>query len=86
MAPYALVLHEEAARRLATASRSEQRQLGAVLDELKVSPFRKGDLQEQDAHARTNEILVVGDWLVTFWVDHAVREIRIVRLESAEDI
>ena len=59
--------------------------MSAVLDELKGSPFRKGDLQEQDARGRANEILVAGDWLVTFWVDHAVREIRIVRLESAED-
>ena len=85
MAPYALVLHEEAARRLAVASRAEQRRLGVILDELKASPFRNGDLQEPDLQGRVNEILIAGDWLVTFWVDHAVREIRIVRLESAED-
>lgn len=58
---------------------------GAILEELKGSPFRKGDLQEQDTHGRDNEIMIAGDWLVTFWVDHAVREIRVVRLESAED-
>ncbi len=85
MAPYALVLHEEAARRLVTASRAEQQRVGAILDELKGSPFRKGDLQERDAVGRENEIMVVGDWLVTFWVDHAVREIRVVRIESSED-
>jgi hypothetical protein len=59
--------------------------VGAILDKLKVSPFRKGDLQEPDLQGRANEILIAGNWLVTFWVDHAVREIRIVRLESAED-
>lgn len=85
MAPYSLVLHEEAARRLAAASRVEQRRVGVILDELKGAPFRKGDLREQDARGRDNEILLTGDWLVTFWVDHAVREIRVVRLESAED-
>ncbi len=85
MAAYALVLHEDAARRLAIASRAEQRRLGTILDGLKTAPFRKGDLQERDGHGRTNEVLVDGDWLVTFWVDHAVREIRIVRVESAED-
>lgn len=85
MAPYALVLHEEAAHRLFAASRAEQRRVGAIFDELKSSPFRKGDLQEQDARGRENEIMVAGDWLVTFWVDHAVREIRVVRIESSED-
>ncbi len=85
MAPYALVLHEEAARRLAAASRPEQRRLGSILDGLKDAPFRKGDLQERDGLGRDNEILVDGDWLVTFWVDHAVREIRVVRVESADD-
>ncbi|MDP3073411.1 MAG: hypothetical protein Q8N18_24175 [Opitutaceae bacterium] len=73
MAAYELVLHEEAARRLAIASRSEQRRLGTMLDGLKAAPFRKGDLQERDALGRANEILVDGDWLVTFWVDHALR-------------
>ena len=85
MASYALVLHEEAARRLVGATRVEQSHVGKILDELKHSPFRKGDLQEQDAPGRENEIVVVGDWLVTFWADHATREIRVVRLESAED-
>jgi hypothetical protein len=85
VSPYALVLHEEAARRLAGASRAEQRRLGMILEGLKTTPFRKGDLQERDGRGRDNEILVDGDWLVTFWVDHPVREIRIVRLESAED-
>ena len=59
--------------------------LKAILDELKNSPFRKGDLQERDLHGRDNEITITGNWLVTFWVDHAAREIRVVRLESAED-
>ena len=85
MAAYELVLHEEAAQRLAAASRSEQRRLGAIFDGLKAAPFRRGDLQERDDLGRDNEILVDGNWVVTFWVDHAVREIRIVRVESAED-
>ncbi len=85
MNPYVLVLHEEAAHRLVSSSRAEQRRLAAIFDELKSAPFRKGDLQEPDAQGRVNEIMVFGDWLVTFWVDHAAREIRIVRLESSED-
>jgi hypothetical protein len=82
---YSLVLHEEAARRIVNASRTEQRQLSVILDGLKLAPFRKGDLQELDVNDRVNEIMVIGDWLVTIWVDHAVREIRVVRIESSED-
>ncbi len=85
MPPYDLVLSEGAARFLAQASRGPQRRLGVILDEVKAAPFRPGDLQERDTHGRVCEILVAGDWLVTFWVDHAVREIRVVRLESVED-
>jgi hypothetical protein len=59
--------------------------VGTILDELKCTPFRRGDLQEQDSRGRDNEVFIAGDWLVTFWVDHAAREIRIVRLESADD-
>jgi hypothetical protein len=82
---FGLVLSEAAAMTLATASRAEQRKLTVILDEVKAAPFRPGDLQERDAQGRVNEVLVVGDWLVTYWPDHAVRELRVVRLEQVED-
>lgn len=68
----------------ATAARSEQRRVAAVMEQMKVAPMRRGDLQERDAQGRDNEILVVGDWVVTYWPDHATREIRVVRLERVE--
>jgi hypothetical protein len=52
---------------------------------VKATPFRAGDLQERDAQGRVHEVLVVGEWLVTYWLDHAVRELRVVRLEQNED-
>lgn len=70
---------------LATAARSEQRKLAVILDDVKAAPFRPGDLQERDAQGRVNEVLVVGEWLVTYWPDHAARELRVVRLEQVED-
>ncbi|MBL9189287.1 MAG: hypothetical protein JNK23_17525 [Opitutaceae bacterium] len=85
MAAYELVLHEDAARRLVAASRAEQRRVGMILERLKSAPSRAGDLQEHDKNGRINEVVVDGDWLVTFWVDHAGREIRVMRIESAED-
>jgi hypothetical protein len=82
---YELVLSEAAAMTLATASRPAQRKLAVILEGVKATPFRAGDLQERDAQGRVNEVLVVGEWLVTYWLDHAVRELRVVRLEQIED-
>jgi hypothetical protein len=82
---YALVLSEPAAMMLATATRAEQRRLAVILDQMKADPFRQGDLRESDAQGRINEIIVADEWIVTYWPDHAVREIRIMRLEQVED-
>jgi uncharacterized protein YfdQ (DUF2303 family) len=82
---YALVLNEEAAPFLVGASRPAQRRLSVVMDELKASPFLVGDLQELDEQGRENQILVIGNWVVTYWVDHAVKEIRIARLECVDE-
>jgi hypothetical protein len=82
---YELVLSEAAAMTLVTAPRSAQRKLALILDNVKKTPFRTGDLQEQDTQGRINEVIVAGDWLVTFWPDHAVRKLRIIRLEHVED-
>ena len=85
MEPYALVLSETAAMTLATAPRAEQRRLSVALDGLKSSPFRTGDFQERDAQGRINSVFLVGEWLITAWADHPVRELRIVRLDRVED-
>ncbi len=70
---------------LAIAPRREQRRLAAMLDSLKIAPLRTGDLQERDTQGRRHEVLVAGDWVITYWLDHAVRELRIVGLELVAD-
>ena len=85
MRAYEIVLHEEALAMLAGGTRPTQRRLLRLLDDLKTNPFRRGDFQESDADGRLNEVLLVDDWLVTFWSDHAAREMRIVRLEKANE-
>jgi hypothetical protein len=82
---YHLVLNEAAAMTLAGASRPVQRRLGRILDEVKSAPFRSGDLQQIDEDGRTYEVVLFDDWLVSFWSDHAVREIRVVNLQRVED-
>lgn len=69
----------------AAAGRGDQRKLATLLDGLKAAPFRRGDLEERDSQGRVNEVLVEGEWIVTYWPDHSVRELRVIRLERVDD-
>jgi hypothetical protein len=40
---------------------------------------------QRDAQGRVHQVLVAEDWLVTYWPDHAARELRVVRLERIKD-
>lgn len=85
MRAYEIVLHEEAWGALAASTRPKQRCLVRLLEELQADPFRAGDFREKDAEGRANEVWLVDDWLVTYWSDHAARQIRVVRLEKADE-
>lgn len=71
--------------RLVGASRREQRILSDTMEALKTDPFCVGDFQERDTHDRINEVTLIADWLITYWPDHAAREIRIIKIEYIED-
>jgi hypothetical protein len=85
VAPFGLVWQEEAALALAGGSPRDQRRILDWVDGLKAHPTRPGDYQERDTAGRVNEVTLVGEWLITYWADHAAREVRIVRLEAVED-
>lgn len=85
MRAYEVILHERAWAALAATRGAETRRLFARLDEVKAQPFRRGDFQQRDASGRSNEVVLLGDWLVTFWSDHAVAHIHVVDLERVED-
>ena len=80
-----MILHERAWAELAATRGKETKQLLARLDEVKAQPFPRGDVQQRDASGRTNEVILLGDWLVMFWSDHAVAHIHTVNLERADD-
>ncbi|WP_404424948.1 hypothetical protein [Nibricoccus sp. IMCC34717] len=85
MRVYEVILHERVRAALAATRGVQTRRLLARLDEVKADPFRRGDFQQQDASGRTNEVVLLGDWLVTFWSDHATLHIHVVELERVED-
>ena len=85
MAAYEVILHAQAWSVLAATRGPELRRLLAVLDQVAADPFRTGDFQQRDQSGRRYEVVLLGEWLVTFWSDHAVNEIRVVALESTDD-
>ena len=73
MAAYEVILHAQAWHMLAATKGTARRRLLDILNQVASDPFRVGDLQQLDPDGRINEVLLLGDWLVTFWSDHAVR-------------
>lgn len=63
-------------------SKVRQRKLIGLLYQLAENPSQIGDYSDQDDTGRDIQFIVIGDLLVAFWADHAVRELRIVVIEE----
>ena len=85
MAAYEVILHPQAWHVLGSTQGMGRRQLLTVLERIAADRFRTGDLQQRDLTGRAHEVVLLDDWLVTYWPDHAVKEIRVVALERADD-
>ena len=79
---WALVFNDEAVEVMQAARLRDKRALGKVLDALLNNPSREADYLEKDDTGRSLNVILVGRWAVTCWLDHFVREIRIVKLEE----
>jgi hypothetical protein len=83
MRPYAVFLHADVFNNLPTQG-SSRRPILAFLEQLGPDPFQTGDYQETDAAGRPSEVKVIGKYAVAYWADHAVREVKVLRLELAD--
>ncbi len=54
------------------------------LQDLELDPYRLGDYQESDAIGRSVQIKLVGNYALTYWVDHAVKEVKVTKIEKAD--
>lgn len=55
-----------------------------IFDFLASHPFTAGDFQETTPAGRVHQVKVFENMIVTFWVDHAAREVRILSCEMVE--
>jgi hypothetical protein len=78
---YELFLHCEAAACFHALRRAEKEPLRRFLDALEEYPHLAGETTELDAVGRAVEVKAVGRLKVVYWTDHAMKEVKVLRIE-----
>jgi hypothetical protein len=73
-------LSSRAAAFVISLSKRRQRIVLDLADQIAGQPFEAGDYQMLDSTGRNIENLLLEDYLFTYWVDHASREVRITEI------
>jgi hypothetical protein len=76
-AGYSYVLSEAASDFAFRLPPAEQRRLAVTLRLLASQPNREGHYTANDDTGRLLQNLLLDDWVITYWPDHAVKELRI---------
>ncbi len=84
MSDYNLFLRAEAIAALKETKGLQRRQLVTFIDLLGTNPNIAGDYTEADDTGRSIEIKVTGQFAITFWTDHAAKEIKVVDIRRAD--
>ncbi len=80
MSGYRYVLDEAVVEMMAAQPEEEQRIWLQIFRMLAGNPFVRGEWRTTDLSGRVLETKVMGDLAVTYWADHAVKEVRIVEV------
>ena len=83
MNPYRVLITHEALS-LPKPSASDRARLLRFLDQLSSNPDAAGDYHERDDADRIVQIKIIGRYALTYWADHAVREVKVTRIERAD--
>jgi hypothetical protein len=81
MEPWKLVLDEAAFQCFVSSKAAERRKLLSAFEELRADPRRQPDYQANDATGRTLNVWAKRPFLMTYWLDSFVSEIRIVNIQ-----
>lgn len=82
--PYEVFLRTEAISTLRALPLRQRKLVGSFIDQLADDPFAEGDFQNKDAIGRILCIKVVGSAAITYWADHAVKEIKVLDIREAD--
>ena len=84
MTGYDLSVDLEVLQQLLRADEEQRVQVIELLTRLRLQPFLEGDYREADDTGRTNEVILAGSTLVFFWSDHAVKTVRVTKVDFVE--
>ena len=75
------MLDEEALHLLLSCRFADRRKLLTSLESLKKNPYQSGNFVEHDDTNRPLDVKVFGSFLITYWRDSFVKELRVVEIE-----
>jgi hypothetical protein len=78
---YGYSLDREAVAALLACLGRERRLLVDACERIAQFPFSIGDFAMRGEDGRELQLLDVGDFVITFWSDHAVKAVRILSIE-----
>lgn len=82
MRPYRTVFTRQALNFVADADGGTYAEIEQWVNRIERSPFVAGDYTEQDEDHRELQVLVLSRVAIAYWIDHAMREIRVARIET----
>jgi hypothetical protein len=83
MGSYAVYLHMDLLE--AVPARGAQRDMiMRFIRSLAEDPFAQADLVDQDDTLRQRQIRIIGEYAITYWVDHPAKAVMIVSVEPAD--
>ena len=84
MEPYSWSLARAAGRSFQNLSAAQRTMLLADLERLASHPFRASHLRYTDSDTREIRVWVIEDIVIHYWLDHAIRDVRITLIELAD--
>lgn len=82
MRPYRTVFNRQAMEFVADADDEVFAEIEQWVSRVERAPFTPGDYTEQDEDHREMQVLVLHRVAIAYWTDHAMREVRVARIEA----
>ena len=82
--PYRVFIGEEPLQLLISIPKSKRGTLLVFLNSLSKDPFNEGDFSETDARGRTCFCKIIDDLAISFYPDHASKEIKVFEISFAD--
>lgn len=83
MVRYAIYLHFEVLQMMPKRGAQQQKIL-RFIQSLGGNPSAEGDYTDQDETLRSRQIKIVGDYVITYWVDHPAKTVMVVDISLAD--